>query len=182
MPSLKQRSSEIVEPLNSENRWPAYAENKVLAPSEVAERAEALRLSGASIATLNGSFDLLHAGHLWILEEASQQADLLLVALNSDDSIRSYKSPNRPIIPLRERILMIAALGLVDYVTWFEELDPCQLLERIKPDVHVNCCEYGVNCIEAETVSKNGGRLHLVRRIPGLATSDIIKKVQDLCD
>lgn len=141
-----------------------------------------LREEGKTIATLNGSFDLLHAGHLYILQEAKKQGDILIVALNSDYSIQQYKSTSRPIIALPDRLVMIAALACVDYVTWFEEVDPCALLEKIRPNVHVNGAEYGENCIEKTVVEKHGGKIHLVSRIPGLATSDIVKKIQKLQD
>ncbi len=127
---------------------------------------------------MNGSFDLLHAGHLYIIHQASLQADCLLVALNSDESIRRYKSPNRPIISLKDRLELVAALEFVDYVTWFEQTDPRQLLAKICPDVHTNGVEYGAQCIEADTVRQGGGRLHLVERIDGLATSAIVEKIQ----
>jgi D-glycero-beta-D-manno-heptose 1-phosphate adenylyltransferase len=110
------------------------------------------------------------------------QADCLLVALNSDTSIKQYKHSSRPLISLPYRLAMIAALEFVDYVTWFEEPDPCALLARIKPDVHVNGAEYGEQCIEAETVKKNGGRLHLVARVPMLSTSQIIQTIRASCD
>lgn len=157
---------------------PAWLQKKLVEPEKLEETVASLRSQGLTLATLNGSFDLLHAGHLFIIYEASKQADRLLVALNSDESIRSYKSSDRPIIPLSYRLEMIAALEFVDYVTWFEETDPRALLTKIKPDVHVNGAEYGSDCIEAETVKTHGGRLHLVRRIPSLATSAIIEKIK----
>lgn len=119
----------------------------------------------------------MHAGHLEIIYQASLVADILIVALNSDSSIKKYKSPNRPIIPLEERLKMMAALQFVDYVTWFDETDPIALLEKIKPDVHVNGAEYGAKCIEADTVKKHGGRVEIVQLVPGLSTSEIIKKI-----
>ncbi len=76
---------------------------------------------------------------------------------------------------------MMAALGLVDTVTWFEETDPIALLEKINPDVHVNGAEYGANCIEAEVVKKHGGRIHIVQLVPGLSTSNIFAKIRQ-CD
>jgi len=119
----------------------------------------------------------MHAGHLHIIFEASKQADVLIVALNSDASIRQYKSPDRPIIALQHRLEMMSALGFVDYVTWFEETDPIRLLDIIRPDVHVNGSEYGANCIEAPIVKKHGGLIHIVEKIPGLSTSEVIKKI-----
>lgn len=163
-----------------ENDWLFHSRQKILNPHELEGKVTELRRAGKTIATLNGSFDLMHAGHLYILFEASRQADVLLVALNSDTSIRQYKSPDRPIIPLEYRMEMLTAIGFVDFVTWFDETDPRQILAKIKPDVHVNGIEYGPDCIEAETVRAGGGRIHLVNRIPGLATSTILNKIHQL--
>lgn len=159
----------------------AYSAQKIIHPDEVEALVKKLRASNKSIASINGSFDLLHAGHLHILYEASQCADTLLVALNSDSSIQSYKSPKRPIIALHHRLEMMAALGFVDYVTYFDEVDPCRILEKIQPDVHVNGAEYGSDCVEAETVKRYGGKIHLVDKIPGLSTSEIIEKIVVTC-
>lgn len=155
-----------------------WLQKKLIEPERVEETIAVLRARGLSIATLNGSFDLMHAGHLYIIHEASKQADLLIVALNSDGSIQKYKSKDRPIISLGYRLQMMAALEFVDFVTWFEETDPRELLFKIKPDVHVNGAEYGAECIEAEVIKAVGGKLHLVDRIPSLATSSIIEKIK----
>lgn len=157
---------------------PEWLQKKLIEPAQLESKIAALRARGLTLATLNGSFDLLHAGHLFIIHEASKQADRLIVALNSDRSIQQYKSPDRPIIPLSYRLEMMAALEFVDYVTYFEETDPRELLAKIKPDVHVNGAEYGAQCIEADVVKTNGGRIHIIDRIPGLATSEIIEKVK----
>jgi rfaE bifunctional protein nucleotidyltransferase chain/domain len=98
--------------------------------------------------------------------------------LNSDQSIKKYKSADRPIVPLEYRLELMSALEFVDYVTWFDETDPRELLGKIKPDVHVNGAEYGENCIEAQTVKEHGGKIHLVERIPNLATSALIEKIK----
>lgn len=154
---------------------------KYIEPSQIEEKVADLKSQGLSIATLNGSFDLMHAGHLEMIHQASLQGDVLIVALNTDRSIQAYKSPLRPIIPLEYRLQMMAALERVDYVTWFDETDPRELLKKIQPHVHVNGAEYGENCIEAETVLSCGGRIHIVQLVPGLSTSAIIKKIQSLC-
>jgi rfaE bifunctional protein nucleotidyltransferase chain/domain len=161
-------------------RWSEDCEKKYIHPDKLAKKIEELRRDKKTIATLNGSFDLMHAGHLQIIYEASKQADLLVVALNSDASIKQYKSPLRPIIPLEYRLQMMSALEFVDYVTWFEETDPLSLLEKIKPDVHVNGAEYGENCIEADVVKKHGGKIHIVQLIPGLSTTQILKKIAQI--
>ncbi|MDE3055686.1 MAG: adenylyltransferase/cytidyltransferase family protein [Verrucomicrobiota bacterium] len=160
---------------------PPWLAKKLVAPEALSEKVALLRREGKRIATLNGSFDLFHAGHLFILYEAAKVADVLLVALNSDESIRSYKGENRPIVPLNYRLELMAAIECVDFVTWFSEPDPCALLEKVRPDVHVNGVEYGANCIEAETVQRHGGALHLVARIPSLSTSALIDRIGKLC-
>lgn len=160
----------------------SYSKEKIIDPKDLASLVEKLKTLKKKIATLNGSFDLLHAGHLFMIHEASKQADVLIVALNSDSSIKAYKSSSRPIVPLKERLEMMSALGFVDFVTWFDETDPRAILEVIKPDVHVNGVEYGNNCIEAATIKKHGGHLHLVPRIDGLSTTDLVKKIKNLCD
>lgn len=157
--------------------WKNYAQHKIITPEHLSSKISELRKLGKKIATLNGSFDLMHAGHLHIIFEASQVADVLIVALNTDRSIQQYKSPKRPIIPLEYRAQMMAALGFVDYVTWFDETDPRRILGEIKPDVHVNGAEYGENCIEAPIVKQHGGRVHIVQLVPGLSTSQILKKI-----
>lgn len=159
--------------------WSKACQSKMIPPEQIEAYIEMLREQGNRIATLNGSFDLLHAGHLQIIFEASQVADKLIVALNTDASIKRYKGPKRPIVPLKYRMEMMSALEFVDYVTWFDEDDPRQLLTRIKPDVHVNGSEYGPNCIEADTVIKGGGRVHIVNLVPGLSTSTLVKTIRE---
>jgi rfaE bifunctional protein nucleotidyltransferase chain/domain len=154
----------------------------MLSPESLEETIHALRSDKKTIATLNGSFDLLHAGHLEIIFQASLQADVLIVALNTDESIQKYKSAKRPIIPLEQRMLLIAALEMVDYVTHFDEVDPRALLLKIQPDVHINGSEYGQTCIEAEVVHAQKGRIHIVEKVSGLSTSYIINKIKEICD
>ncbi len=159
--------------------WALAYQKKVIPPDQLVDCLKRLREQSLTIATLNGSFDILHAGHLQIIFEASQQADCLIVALNTDRSIQHYKSLTRPFVALEHRLQLVAALEFVDYVTWFDEPDPCTLLKIIQPDVHVNGVEYGENCIEAETVKNQGGRLHLVQLVPGLSTSALVRKIQE---
>ena len=156
-------------------------QSKTIDPIDMETIVSCLKAEGKTIATLNGSFDLLHAGHLEMIFQASLQADVLIVALNTDASIKQYKSPLRPIIPLQARLAMMAALSMVDYVTWFDETDPRMILSRIRPDVHVNGAEYGENCIEADVVRGAGGKIHIVQLVPGLSTSQIIKRIVETC-
>jgi rfaE bifunctional protein nucleotidyltransferase chain/domain len=167
---MKLQSSKLVD----------WLESRTLHPANLKAWREQAAQKGLRIATLNGSFDLMHSGHLEIIYEASQQADILVVGLNTDASIKKYKSANRPIIPLQDRLAMMAALAMVDYVSYFDETDPIEWLKKIKPHVHVNGIEYGENCIEAPIVKEMGGRLHLVDRSNGASTSGIIERIRAL--
>jgi len=160
--------------------WKSHSRSKWIHPEEIEAKVQAIRAEGVTIATLNGSFDLLHAGHLYMIYEAAKMADILILAVNTDESIKRYKSRKRPIVPLQYRLEMLSALEFIHFLTWFDESDPREILKKIKPDVHVNGIEYGPNCIEAEVVKEGGGRLHLVDRIPGLATSQLIETIQNL--
>jgi D-glycero-beta-D-manno-heptose 1-phosphate adenylyltransferase len=160
--------------------WSEACKKKIITPHNLKKKSEDLKTEKRVIVTLNGSFDLLHAGHLYIIHQAKQLGDILIVALNTDASIRSYKGLSRPLIPLNERIEMMCAFEFVDYVTWFDEPDPRAILAIIAPHIHANGAEYGQNCIEADVVTQAGGRVHLVDRIPKLATSDLIAKIKSL--
>jgi D-beta-D-heptose 7-phosphate kinase/D-beta-D-heptose 1-phosphate adenosyltransferase len=144
----------------------------------LADLATTLRAKGKRIVTVNGTFDVLHNGHLHILNEARRRGDVLIVAVNSDASVGSYKGPNRPIVPERRRAEMLLALRMVDYVHIFDEPDPRALLAEIRPDVHVNGSEYGADCIESDIVRRGGGSIHIVDRIPGFSSSQVIDALQ----
>jgi D-beta-D-heptose 7-phosphate kinase / D-beta-D-heptose 1-phosphate adenosyltransferase len=144
----------------------------------LAQLATTLKAKGKRIVSVNGSFDILHNGHLHILNEARQQGDVLIVGLNSDASVKGYKGPSRPHVQEQRRAEMLLALRMVDYVHIFDEADPIAFLKEIQPHVHVNGSEYGENCIESETVRRGGGAIHIVSRIPGLSTSNLIEAMQ----
>jgi D-glycero-beta-D-manno-heptose 1-phosphate adenylyltransferase len=156
--------------------------SKFISPDKLESFSEDIHKQGKKIVTLNGSFDLLHAGHLEMIYQASLQGDILIVGLNTDKSVQEYKNPKIPIIPLEQRLQMMAALSMVDYVTWFDELDPIKMIKKIRPDVHANGAEYGHDCLEAKVVQECGGRIHVISLVPGLSTSQIIEKITRLCD
>ncbi len=153
---------------------------KVMTLDRVLKRVAALRADGSTIVTANGSFDIMHAGHAHFLESARAQGDVLIVGLNSDASVRAYKSPLRPIIGERDRAHMVAALECVDMVFLFDETDPRDWLGQVKPDVHVNGAEYGADCIERGTVEDGGGRIHLVEAVAGLSTTAVVGRILDV--
>jgi rfaE bifunctional protein nucleotidyltransferase chain/domain len=154
--------------------------SKIVSRAELAEVAADLHAQGKTIVTCNGSFDLFHYGHLHFLQDAAAQGDVLIVGMNSDSSIKQYKSPERPIVPQEQRAAMLAALGIVSYVHVFDELVPMPWLAIVKPDLHANGAEYGADCIEAETVKRCGGRLHLVPKVAGLSTTELIARIKSL--
>ena len=166
--------------LERNKTYKEVSKDKILPLEDLLKKLQELRSKGKSVVTLNGSFDLLHAGHLEMLYQASLQGDILVVALNTDASIQGYKGPKRPIVPLEGRAQMVAALEMVDFVTSFSEADPKKLLSQIKPDVHVNGSEYGKDCIEAEVVKEHGGKVHIVSLVPGLSTTALLRKIVEV--
>lgn len=156
----------------------AAPERALVRRAELAGLVTRLRMQGRRIVTINGAFDIMHAGHLHFLREARRQGDVLLVGVNSDASIRGNKGPDRPFVGEDDRVRMLLALRDVDYVHLFEEATPIEFLEIVRPDVHVNGAEYGADCVEAPTVLAHGGRVHLVDRLPGLSTTELIERVR----
>lgn len=132
---------------------------------------------GKVIVTCNGSFDILHSGHLFAISEAKRQGDVLIILLNSDESIRKYKGPTRPIVSQEERSVMLSALEDVDHVAIFNDINPKRILEKIKPDIHCIGSEWGKNCVERAVVEQNGGKIHILKQIQGFSTSDLIKRI-----
>lgn len=151
---------------------------KLKTKQEIETIVKDLKKKGKKIVTTNGVFDILHVGHIKTFEEAKRQGDILIVGLNSDSSVKRLKGPERPINKEKDRAEVLAALEMIDYIVIFEEDNPIKLLETIKPDVHVKYEDYGKGMIEAETVKKNGGRIHLAKKIKGYSTTNIIKNMK----
>ena len=153
--------------------------NKIKTPQEITQKIRSLKKQRKKTVILSGSFDIIHAGHLESLREAKSQGDILVVLLNSDKSIRSYKGSNRPINSQKERAKILAAFEFVDYITIFDEITPIKLIEKIKPDIYCNGSDWEKNCIERETIEKNKGKIHVLKWQKGLSTTGIIKKILD---
>lgn len=154
--------------------------SKIVSRERLRTLCEEYRSNGKTIVTCNGSFDLFHYGHLCFLEEAKAQADILVVGLNSDASIKIYKSKDRPVIPQEQRAALLSALSIVSLVHIFDETVPMPFLEAVRPDVHVNGAEYGADCIEAPLIKSFGGRLHLMPKVAGLSTTGLIARIKEL--
>jgi D-beta-D-heptose 7-phosphate kinase/D-beta-D-heptose 1-phosphate adenosyltransferase len=135
---------------------------------------------GKTIAFTNGCFDILHAGHIASLTEAANQADILVVGLNADASVKGLKGPGRPVNDENARALLMASLVMVDAVCLFEEPTPLELIRAIMPDVLVKGGDYKVeNIAGAQDVIAAGGRVVINPIVPGFSTTSIINKVQN---
>ena len=132
-------------------------EHKIKTQKKLLGIIKELKKERKKIVAYSGSFDILHAGHITAIEEAAEQGDILVMLVNSDTSVKKYKGRRRPIISEKNRIRMLAALEDVDYVTCFDEINPKEIIEKIKPDIYCNGSDWGKNCIEREVVEKNGG-------------------------
>ncbi len=145
----------------------------------LAEEIRRLRAAGTRIVLTNGCFDLLHVGHVRTLEAARALGDALVLAINSDDSVRRLKGPDRPIVPAAERAEVLAALSCVDYVVIFDELDPRRVVETLEPDVLVKGGDWRLETIIGrEEVEARGGRVVVLPDIPGMRTSRLISRVR----
>lgn len=129
------------------------------------------------VVAMSGSMDLLHAGHVWALEESKKQGDILIVLINSDTSVKMYKGPNRPIVPEKDRAMMVASLECVDYVVLFNEINPIAALHTIQPDVYCNSSEWGKDCVERNVVESYGGIVRVLPRTGGPSTTDILNRL-----
>ncbi|MBI1388613.1 MAG: adenylyltransferase/cytidyltransferase family protein [bacterium] len=137
------------------------------------------RRTGLTIASTNGTFDIVHAGHIRLLRAARAQGDLLVVGLNSDRSVKAYKSEKRPIVPQQERAEIIAAMRYVDMVLIFDEPESARFVRELQPDVHVKDSTYGYDLLEAPIVAEYGGKIHLIDK-DDRSTTNIIKKVIEI--
>jgi rfaE bifunctional protein nucleotidyltransferase chain/domain len=146
---------------------------------ELAPLLEQARARGARVALTNGCFDVLHVGHVRLLREARALADLLVVALNSDASARANKGPARPLVPLSERMELVAALEGVDFVTSFAEPTAAELLLRLRPDVHVKGTDWTADSVpEREVVLGYGGRVAIAGDAKSHSSSELIRRLR----
>ena len=152
---------------------------EVVDRSGLVERVRADRARGLTIAFANGGFDLLHVGHIRYLEGAKREADRLVVAINSDASMRGLKGPSRPILSQADRAELVAALRAVDYVVIFDEPTVASLLELLKPDVHCKGTDYTIDTVpERETLRAYGGRIAIVGDPKDHSTTDLLSRLK----
>src|SRR3712207_93084 len=140
---------------------------------------EEAKKQGKIVVFTNGCFDILYVGHLRYLEEAKRQGDILIIGVNSDASVKRLKGETRPINSEKDRAEMLCGLAAVDYTVLFEEDTPIELLEELKPSIHVKGGDYAKEELpETETVEKHGGEVRILRFVEGKSTTNIVNKIQ----
>ena len=147
----------------------------------VCDLIDKLHKSGKTVVATNGCFDILHVGHVRYLEKTKSFADVLIVLLNSDKSVKSIKGPTRPINNENDRAEVLCALKSVDYVVLFDEDSPRNLLDEMKPDVYTKGADYTMETLpEADIMKKNGTRVEFIEFVQGKSTTNIINKVSEV--
>ena len=156
------------------------AASKVASLDRVRERVEAARGGGRTVALANGCFDVLHVGHVRYLEGARAEADVLVVGVNGDGSVRRLKGEGRPVMPAGDRALLVAALRATDHVVVFEEDDVSRLLLTLRPDVHCKGTDYTEETVpEREVVRSYGGRVAIVGDPKDHDTSALLERIRE---
>ena len=152
------------------------AHNKILSRDELSERVSEWRRAGERITLANGNFDLLHVGHVRYLRGAKALGGRLVVAINSDESVRALKGEGRPLMPAEERAEIVAALADVDAVVIFPELDVRAIIREIRPDIQAKGTDYTADSVpERDAVAEYGGRVAIVGDPKDHSTSEIIR-------
>lgn len=153
------------------------AAEKIVSRSELQHRVAAWRANGERVAFTNGCFDLLHVGHITVLEQSRQTADRLIVAINSDQSVQQLKGPTRPIVGQQERARVLSALGCVDAVVVFDEPTPLELIVTVRPDILVKGGDYSVETVVgAAEMASWGGQVRIVPTVEGHSTTRLIAR------
>jgi len=152
--------------------------NKLLAWTDISETVKGLKAAGTRIVFTNGCFDIIHPGHIKLLQQARSLGDCLILGLNSDDSIKHIKDPRRPILQQQERVAVLSAISCIDFIVLFDEPTPQNLIEAIIPDVLVKGGDWAPDkIVGAQVVQANGGRVEIVDLEDGLSTTNLIQRI-----
>ena len=152
--------------------------NKIKSLRELISIRRTLRREGQTVVFTNGCFDLLHGGHIRLFREAKRRGDVLIVALNTDASVRRIKGPLRPIFPLKERLEVLAAVADIDYLTWFSEETPRKTIAALLPDVLIKGGDWSPeNVVGKAEVEAAGGRVVIVPYLKGRSSTSIIDRI-----
>lgn len=154
------------------------ARTKIMSHRDAARAVRAAQQRGEKVVFTSGCFDLLHVGHLRSLEEARSYGDRLVVAVNSDASVRRIKGRKRPIIPLRQRVELLAALECVDWVTSFAGNTPRAVIGALEPDVYAKGGEWPLETLLEQDVPRGWeGEVMRLRQVPGIRTTEIVERM-----
>tara|TARA_Y100000310_G_scaffold107829_1_gene106258 strand:- start:4386 stop:4871 length:486 start_codon:yes stop_codon:yes gene_type:complete len=146
---------------------------------EIEQLSKEFKSQNKKIVTTNGVFDLLHIGHIRYLQKAKSKGDVLIVALNSDSSVKKLKGPSRPLNTQNDRAEVLSALNCVDFTLIFNEDNPISVLEKIKPSIHVKGADYTPDqIIEKQTIESNDGKIELIEFEKGYSTTSLIEKIK----
>ncbi|HOK54281.1 MAG TPA: D-glycero-beta-D-manno-heptose 1-phosphate adenylyltransferase [Armatimonadota bacterium] len=142
---------------------------------------EELKAAGKTVVFTNGCFDILHLGHVRYLQDAKALGDCLIVAVNTDDSVKRLKGDSRPLVPEFERAELVAALQCVDYVTLFDEDTPTEIIEYLQPDIHVKGGDYQADDLpESQAVKSYGGKIVIIPLTEGKSTTNLIQRIVEV--
>lgn len=157
---------------------PIASRRKILGQRALRRRVRALRAAGQRVVFTNGCFDLLHPGHVRYLEQARSLGDILVVAINSDASVRRLKGPTRPLVPEADRARVLAGLAAVDFVTVFSDDTPYALIQALEPDVLVKGGDWRVrDIVGGDVVRSYGGRVLSLPYLPGYSTTALVERI-----
>lgn len=160
-------------------KTPRPANSKILTPAVLSRLLRLAQAQGQRVVFTNGCFDLLHAGHVKVLERARRCGDLLVVGLNSDRSTRALKGPDRPIVPERSRAQLLAALECVDYVSIFDAPTPYRLIAMLRPDVLIKGADWSAQqIVGSDLVKRYGGRIVRIPLLKGYSTTKILEQIR----
>ncbi len=151
---------------------------RIISLPELKQKVKILKSEGRTIAFTNGCFDIIHPGHLKVIRDAKRGADILVVGINSDSSIKKIKGKTRPIMPESARAHIIASIEGVDFVTIFKEKTPLKLIKAIKPNILVKGSDWNnSNIVGSNIVRKYGGKIKIVKLLGSFSTTNIIRSV-----
>lgn len=153
-------------------------EKKIAPPGQMLKTINDWKKDGFPVIFTNGCFDILHVGHVDYLQQAKNLGGKLVIGVNTDESVKRIKGPDRPIVDEQARMRVLASLEFVDGVTWFDNNTPLELISLLLPDILIKGNDYSIdNIVGADVVMKNGGRVDTIPMVEGYSTSNIVDKI-----